>query len=164
MANFLIERNPVTTGLKTMLNTHFTGGGTGGTNLKIGVGAAPLDLLKDANNQLVDPYAIIYPLPSQTIYSPGMFRGTLAHPDSGATLIYQITSVGRTDQSAQIMADRVRRAVMERGTNGQFLRSISVGASMAIIHRTNREIGLAQPSEGLWQVVDLYELEVQASG
>lgn len=163
MTNFIIERAPVTTGLRNMLLAYFVDGGTGATDLQVAVGEAPRNLNKDADNQLVDPYAIIYPITSQTLYVPGIFRGTLANPDSGATLAYQITSVGRTDRSAQIMADRVRRAILERAPNGSFIRTISAGASMTVIHRTNREIGLSLPDAGVWSAVDLYELEVQAN-
>lgn len=163
MSNFIVERTPVTVGLRDMLLAYFVDGGTGATDLQVAVGEAPRNLNKDVNNQLIDPYAIIYPITSQTIYVPGVYRGTLANPDSGATLAYQITSVGRTHTSAQIMADRIRRAILERGPNGSFLRAISAGASMTVIHRTNREIGLSLPDAGVWSAVDLYELEVQAN-
>lgn len=158
MVAHLVERSPVTEGLETMLASFFVGLGEAGSDLQIRIGEAPKpeDLLRDDRGKLINPYAIIYPWPSVGLY------GTMAYPESGARLLYEITSVGRTDNSAGIMADRVRRGVLERASNGSFVRTIPAGASMTVIDRAQAEIGLAVPQAGLWNVHDVFALEVQA--
>ncbi|MFD7169749.1 hypothetical protein [Streptomyces violascens] len=60
----------------------------------------------------VVPYTVLYPLGGPVGGAP------LADVSEDAVLIYQLTSVaGRTDQ-AEWMADRVRRAVLERTASG----------------------------------------------
>lgn len=158
MAQFLIERTLVTTGLRDMLRTHFTGAGTGGTDLVGEVGEAPRNLNKNSNGLLIDPYWILFPMPTALGF------GDLAHPESNGRLPYQLTSVGRTDESAGIMADLIRRAILERDGSGSFVRAISAGASMSVIDRSQREIGFLTPEAGLWNVHDTFDLEVQAHG
>lgn len=150
MVAFLIERTPVTSGLRDMLRINL------GSNYKVEVGESPRDIVLDANNQLVHPYAVINPWPSLVVY------GDLAHPESGARLSYQITSVGRTDESAGILADRIRRSVLERAVNGSFSNAIPAGGSMTVTGRWQRELGLLTAAGGLWNVHDLFDLEVEA--
>lgn len=147
----IIERSPVTNGLRDLLR------GSLGVNYKVDVGEAPRDIEFDAQGRLIHPYAVINPWPSQHVY------GSLELPESGARLSYQVTSVGRTDESAQVLADRIRRVVLERLANGSFRYALSVGVSMIVTDRTQRELGLLTPAGGLWNVHDLFDLEVQAN-
>lgn len=147
----IIERSPVTTGLRDTLR-----GGLG-VNNKVDVGEAPRDILKDDQGRLTHPYAVINAWPSLVTY------GSLELPDSGARLTYQVTSVGRTDESAQVLADRIRRVVLERHANGSFRYPISAGGSMTVTGRWQRELGLMIPAGGLWNVHDLFDLEVEAN-
>jgi hypothetical protein len=156
MVAFVLERTPVTSGLLTMLRSWLVGKGASGRDLKIEIGETPRDPFVDAQNKLVDPYAVIYPWPSLRSY------GDLAHPESGATLSYQITSVGRTDESAGFMSDLIRRGILERLDSGSFTRALAAGASMTVTGRWVREVGMLTSEAGLWNVHDLYDLEVQA--
>lgn len=152
MTAYLIERHPVTQGLAALLATYLD------PFAQVGVGEAPRDLTYDSQNRLANPYCVVYALPTLGIGA----WGDLAHPDSGGRLTYQVTSVGRTDDSAGITADRVRRGLLERATNGAFVRSISAGASMTVVDRWQGELGMLVPDAGLWNVHDLFNLEVQA--
>jgi hypothetical protein len=156
VTQFVIERHPVTIGLRDMLRTFLLGKGSSARDLRIESGESPRDLLYDDKNRLVDPYAIIYPVQSLNLY------GDYANPQSSATLSYQITSVGRTDDSAGIMSDLVRRGVTERAASSTFVRSISAGASMTVTDRRIRELGMMFPDAGLYNVHDIFDLEVQA--
>lgn len=159
MSNYIIERNPVANGLLQMLrafNAGITGPVGNKRDIKGEIGEAPRDLHLDSDKRLIDPYWIIYPMPSFGSY------GSLEHPDDGARLSFQITSVGRTDDSATITSDRIRRAILERTDTGSFVRAINAGASMTVIGRMQREFGFAQLDSGRWTIVDTYDLEVQA--
>jgi len=149
MAGHVLELTPVTVGLHDMLRNAL------GIDYKVEVGEAPRDA-QIVDNQLVYPYAVIYPFPTFLVY------GDLAHPDSGGSIAYQITSVGRTDDSAGIMADRVRRMILERTASGSFVNPISAGGSMKVIDRRLGQAGALTATAGLWSGVDLYYLEVQA--
>jgi hypothetical protein len=145
---FILERVPVTTGLLSMLRT-FTGN-------KGEVGEAPRDIVLNEDGQLIDPYFVVYPIPSLNVW------GDMAHPEAGARLSYQITSVGRTDESAGIMADRVRLGILERANSGSFARAIATGVSVTVIDRALREMGFLTPEAGRWTIYDTFDLEVQA--
>jgi hypothetical protein len=148
MTAFILERVPVTAGLLSMLRSFTANKGE--------IGEAPRDVVVNEDGQLIDPYFVIYPIPSLNLW------GDMAHPESGARLSYQITSVGRTDESAGIMADRIRRGVLERSGSGSFARSISAGVSMSVIDRALREMGFLTPEAGRWTIYDTFDLEVQA--
>jgi len=152
MTAFILERSPVTVGLRDMLRAAL------GVDYKVEYGESPRDIVFDAQNRLVHPYAVIYQFSSFDFY------GSLAHPDDGASLLYQITSVGRTDESAGVMSDRVRRAILERTASGSFTNQINAGDSMTVISRRQREAGMLVAESGLWNAHDLYDLEVQANG
>jgi hypothetical protein len=147
MASLLVARAPVDNGLKIALETY-------GLNAEIG--EAPRDLILDDRGVLREPYSIIYPWPSLDL------QGSMQDPEDQATLVYQITSVGSTRMSCQVQGDRVRRAIVERSPGGAFAHAISAGTSMTVIDRMTREIGQVVPEGGLWNVHDLYSLEVQA--
>jgi hypothetical protein len=146
----IIERSPVTNGLRDLLR------GALGVNNKVDVGEAPRDIELDGQGKLIHPYAVINAWPSLVVY------GSLELPESGARLTYQVTSVGRTDESAQVLADRIRRVVLERLANGSFRYSLIAGGSMTVTDRSQRELGLLTAAGGLWNVHDLFDLEVQA--
>lgn len=149
MGAFIIERSPVVTGLVDMLRGALA-------PQKVEFGESPRDIVVDSLGRLVEPYVVIYQFPSFDAW------GDLAHPESGASILFQITCVGRTDESARVMADRVRRAILERTAAGSFINPISAGASMTIINRMQREMGTLTAESGLWNAHDLYDLEVQA--
>lgn len=154
----VIDRAPITSGLKAMLLAALSGAATDGRNLYVEVGSAPAEslLFKDAQGKLIDPYGIVYPITGVE------FHGSLGQPDRAGALPYQLTWVGRTYQSAQVIADLGRHAVLDRTANGSFLHPLTAGASMVISDRRQSEIGTAEPSEGLWQVVDTYALQVES--
>lgn len=59
------------------------------------------------------PYCVVHVIPG------GDFRGpSFASPDADATLVYQVTSAGRTREQAQWMQDTVRRTVLKRLASG----------------------------------------------
>lgn len=60
------------------------------------------------------PYCIVYSIPG------GSSSGSLADPFEDSGLVYQVTSVGRTRQQAEWMADRVRNVWLSRTTRGTF--------------------------------------------
>jgi hypothetical protein len=154
----VIARSPVTEGLKAMLLDALAGAASEGRDLFVEIGSAPEAILLELTDdgKLVDPYGIIYPLPSVGV------RGTLGNPERSAPLSYQVTSVGRTAQSAQVMADLIRPAVTSHLSGGAFLHPIDAGAGMVVCGRRCIEIGQALASNGLWQVDDTYVLDVQA--
>lgn len=154
----VIARSPVDLGFKAMLLAAHAAAGTDGRPLYTEIGSAPAGhlLVKTDDGKLIDPYTILYPIGAVGI------RGTLGQPERSAPLMYQLTSVGRTYQSAQVMADLNRAAVIARAPGGVFLHPLDAGLSMVVSDRRNNEIGTPEPSEGLWQVADTYVLEVQA--
>lgn len=154
----VIARSPVTEGYRAMLIAGLVGAGSEGRNLYVEVGGAPDDALLVWNDHglLVDPYTILYPLTGTGL------RGSLGQPERSAPLMYQATSVGRTRQSAQLQADRIRVITVTHLPGGAFLHPLDAGLSMVVSDRRTSEIGTAEAIEGLWQVADTYVLEVQA--
>jgi hypothetical protein len=154
----VIARSPVTEGYRAMLLAALAGQGSDGRNLYVEVGSSPQDddLVFNDKGLLIDPYSIIYPLTGVNL------RGTLGKPERAAPLMYQVTSVGRTRQSAQIQADRIRVITVTHAPGGAFLHPLDAGLSMVVSDRRTSEIGVAEAIEGLWQVADTYVLEVQA--
>jgi hypothetical protein len=118
----------------------------------------PDGIALDVHGQLIDPYAIVYPLPGVPSYP--------ALDDSWCTsLQYQITCVGQNADQAQWMADKTRHALTSRNpaTGGNWTNPITASDAL-VIDRRLREEGGPEPTGdgGLWQVVDTYDLEVQA--
>lgn len=157
--NHVIERSPVTTGFKAMLLAGLVGAASGGRNLYVEIGSAPQASLlnKDEQGRLIDPYGIIYPVTSVLLY------GSYGYPQDGATVPYQVTSVGRNRESAEVMSDLVRKVVTVRTGGGSWVHPLNAGVSMSVVDRRCREFGTSESIEGLWQVSDVFELEVQAA-
>lgn len=96
----MIDREPVSEALQHLI--------VKATGRPCGLGALPLVNGKPAEV----PYTVLYPLGGPVGGAP------LADASEDAELVYQLTSVGgRTDQ-AEWMADRGRRAVLERVPSG----------------------------------------------
>jgi hypothetical protein len=154
----VIARSPVDLGLKALLLAAHATAGTAGRPLHTEIGSAPdaALLVRTDDGKLIDPYTILYPIASLGV------RGTLGQPERSAPLMYQVTAVGRTHQSAQIMADLNRIGITSRVPGGAFLHPLDAGLSMVVSGRRTSELGTAEAVEGLWQVADTYVLEVQA--
>ncbi|WP_449475258.1 hypothetical protein [Streptomyces abikoensis] len=83
-----------------------------------GLGALPLS----GGQPAPLPYLVLYPL-------GGAFEGApLADRSEDARLEYQVTVVGSRADQAEWLADRARRAVLERGAAGEWLHPITVPA------------------------------------
>lgn len=96
----MIDRAPVSKALQSVIAE--------ATGRPCGLGALPVVNGKPAEV----PYTVLYPLGGTVGGAP------LADVSEDADLVYQLTSVaGRTDQ-VEWMADKGRRAVLERTTSG----------------------------------------------
>lgn len=104
----MIDRAPVTEALQDLI--------VKATGRPCGLGKLPL-----MNGKPTEvPYTVLYPLGGSVGGAP------LADSSEDAALVYQLTSVaGRADQ-AEWMADRGRRAVLERGASGVWLFPLDV--------------------------------------
>lgn len=98
------------------------------------------------------PYAILYPI------SGGAFSGPMPAPHEDVDAVYQVTSVGgKIPGSADWLADRVRRAVLER-SDGSFVTSLP-GPDGWIIDERWPDAGLPALEEeiqGLYQVAERF--------
>lgn len=104
----MIDRAPVSKALQEMIAK--------ATGRPCGLGKLPLVNGKPAEV----PYTVLYPLGGSVGGAP------LADSSEDAELVYQLTSVaGRTDQ-AEWMADRGRRAFLERTMSGAWRHSPDV--------------------------------------
>lgn len=150
----VVARFTVTDGLKAMLNGVLSA--AGGTVERFEIGRSPRVIRKDAEGLLLDGYGIVYPLTSPLVW------GSLGRPEDSLTAAYQITIVGRNDEHAQRLADATRAAITGR-TGSAFTNPISA-TDMTVIDRRCREQGTLEQGTGdLWQVPDVYDLEVQAN-
>jgi hypothetical protein len=151
----VVERYPLTKGLKSMLNSGAVPRPDGAPD-RFEISKAPTNVPKDNYNRVIYGYGIIYPLTSP------MFWGSLENPEEVLTASYQITYHGRSDEHAQSLADSGHKAITLRSPNGLFLNPITASPGV-VIHRTWREAGtLEEGPGGLWQVPYVYDLEVQA--
>lgn len=145
-----VARKPVTAGLASLLSA---------SGFQTGVAQAPPGIMRDDDTtQLRKPYAILYPLPAVTIY------GDQDDPESMARLPYQLTCVGRKDDNAQDLADLLRARICGRQPSGEFTHVIVTGTGVTVVERACSEIGtVTRNDDGLFQVVDVYDLEVHAT-
>lgn len=98
----MIDRAPVTMAVRTML--------AAATGRPCGVGVLPLVDGKPAPL----PYSVLYPMGGSVDGAP------LSNASEDAHLTYQVTIIGtRTDQ-AEWLADRVRRAFLQRAPTGSW--------------------------------------------
>lgn len=150
------QRHPVTQAMKQLLNSTPPLAVTGVERFE--VGRAPEAVPKTQKTQeLIHGYGIIYPLTSP------LFWGSLGRPDECLTATYQITAVGRTDEHVQLIADAVRMVLLLRTTGGSFEHALTP-AGHSVIDRRPREAGMPeQLAGGIWQIPDVYDLEVQAN-
>lgn len=127
------------------------------TGKPIDYGRVPEGLTYDARQRLVDPYAIVYN------------RSGAPHDSNWckdryfARIEYQITNVGRTDDHAQWMADANRKAMLGRGAGGGYTSAITA-AGARVVDRDPLQLGGPESSGGgLWQVIDVFQLEVESA-
>lgn len=98
----------------------------------VGDGVAP----READKSEIDPpYVVLYSLPG------GRFDGPLSDSQADVTLIYQITSVGKTRSQAQIAID-VTRVLMKK-------------ASINVPNRKVRDLRHITPNSGTMRDDDL---------
>lgn len=118
----------------------------------------PKTLVRYPDGRLRHPYGILYP--GDAVPFDG---GTLV-ADEHFTVPYQLTAVGDDGQHAQWMADTCRGVLLTRHPSGEFLKPITV-PDLTVTVTDRRPVSLGQPEpagDGLFQVVELYELEVSA--
>lgn len=127
------------------------------TGFGIGLCEVPAGLVKNDLGLLIEPYAIVSPIPSSYHY------GSLADPEAFCGMVYQVTSVGRDVHQSQWMSDACRRAIIGRNPSGEFIHPI-VTVDAVIIDRSTSEEGGPEPGGGgLWQTVSTFHLEVNAT-
>lgn len=158
MTLHVIDHLGPTRDLFNLLRDNLAGEATAGRDVLVGLGGAPDGILLDSQDRLIDPYVMIYPLPSAWIY------GSLEYPEDGANLIYQVTSVGRTYDGCLITADKVRRIIVERNANGSYAYPTPPNPGTTIVRRRQRAFGQLEPEVGRWRSDNTYDLEVQANG
>lgn len=145
--SLIVARAPITRGLVNLLKN--------GSAWQVASSEAPQDIVRNAETGLlIKPYAVVYALPSTNVW------GSLQEPEEAATLAYQVTSVGRTDDHAQALSDLLRKRILDRLPSGEFTNPLP-----GVIERRQTEFGLAERTGGdLAQVVDIFDLEVHADG
>lgn len=119
--------------------------------------AIPASVTYDADELLVDPYSIIYPLPGQRSYSS-------LDDVWCVVLMYQVTNIGQNADQSSWMADKTRQALTSRNpSTGNDWTTPITASDVHVIDRRLREEGGPEPTGGgLWQTVDTYDLEVYA--
>lgn len=123
-----------------------------GTTKPVDLARVPSGVTFDADQTLVDPYAIVYPLIATQL------SGSLGGPDEQVCVPWQVTSVGANGEQAQAMADRVRESLLARNPNGSL---VNVLVDVHEIDRRPTMFGGPESAEGgLWQVVDSFESEL----
>lgn len=147
-----IARHPLTEGLKALLNDALEA--PGGIP-RFDVGRAPGLVRKNADGELIDGYGIIYPLTSP------LWRPSMATAERVLVAAYQITLVGRNYEHVGRLSDATYDAIRGRGPGG-WTHTLTT-AGVTVIDRRCRERGtVTQAAGGLWEVADIYDMEVQA--
>lgn len=98
-------RLPLNESLKTVLKQY--------TNVPVAVASPPLD---DNGNQESYPYVVIYPILGGGYSGPAFCGGT-----QDVSWHYQITTYGERDDQVELIADRVREAIIGRDEYSQYL-------------------------------------------
>lgn len=107
------------------------------------------------------PYSILYPIMGGSTF------GSMSHPDSKATIIYQVTSVGASSvqgESKQVswLSDRVRKTFLGRDPAGAYLHAINAPAGWVVAYRSpDSGIGAPEPGgNGIYYVPERFSLLV----
>lgn len=116
----------------------------------VGDGVAPRNPDK---SEMDPPYVVLYSLPG------GQFDGPLSDSQADVTLIYQITSVGRSRQQAQVAID-VCRVLMKKGNVTVLNRKVRDLKHLTPNSGTMRDDDLPNP---LFYGYDRYELDTTPS-
>ena len=101
--------------------------------LPVGDGVAPRNPDK---TEISPPFLVIYPVVG------GTFDGPLSDTQADVSLVYQITAVGKTRESAQAGIDLARAVLMDR-------------SNVTITNRVVRDIRLVTPFSGIVRDDDL---------
>jgi hypothetical protein len=80
---------------------------------------------------LAQGYTYVYAIDGGSFDGPPLWS-----PESDATLVYQVTSVGQNREQAEWLADRVRLTMTSRLPDGGFQVAFPVLAGMSVIHRS----------------------------
>ncbi|MEV4502564.1 hypothetical protein [Streptomyces klenkii] len=139
----MIDRAPVTEAVRAMLSK--------AVGKPCGVGALPTV----NGNPASLPYLVLYPLGGEVDGAPLGDRSEDAH------LVYQVTVVaGRTDQ-AEWVADRTRRALLDRVATGEWAHPLAVPSGRVWGRALIADDGADPSSAG--EGVVTYALRVQLS-
>lgn len=118
------------------------------------VGAVPDDIVLDKDKLPVDGYVIIYPLDAAKTYEAWSAR------QFGVRTPVQLTSVGGNFDQVAWVAERALETMLQRAGNGDFSFPITV-SDVTVLDRDLAIAGRPEPSGGgLWQAVDIINLEV----
>jgi hypothetical protein len=110
--------------------------------------------------KLVEGYTYVHSIDGGDFDGPPLWS-----PESDATLVYQVTSVGVTREHAEWIADRVRLTMLARVADGGFQVAFPVLAGMKVIHRAPDGISPGVIPEGppenrVYSVPERYRISV----
>jgi hypothetical protein len=125
-----------------------------------GTGRPCGDHQSPSNGVLADGYTYVHSIDG------GDFDGApFWSPESDATLVYQVTAVGKVRQQAEWLADRVRLTLVSRDNLGGFQVAFPSLAGMLVIHRSPDGISPGVIPEGppenrVYSVPERYRISV----
>lgn len=113
----------------------------------------------EAPSVTTDAYSLVY------LVAGGALDGSLANPHEMATLVFQVTSVGRVRGQCQHLADLNRRAMLD----GKTTIVAAVRPSWRCMYVNQRIVGgpilegRDDTGRDVWTCVDLFEVQVTPS-
>ncbi|MFI6469844.1 hypothetical protein ACIBL5_06200 [Streptomyces sp. NPDC050516] len=141
----MIDRGAVTAALQITIAR--------ATGRPCGLGKLPLADGKPATV----PYTVLYPLGGQVGGAP------LADVSEDAILVYQLTSVAERADQAEWMADRVRRAVLERTASGAHQYLLVVPGVNVWARELDADDGIDTSAEGVVTSSQRYRFSATSS-
>lgn len=102
------------------------------------------------------PFSVVYTLPGGDSWGPDYTA-----PQAAAVLAYQITTVGVSRAQAELHADLVRHALLDRDADGAFLTPMPV-AGLVVLDRELVAYGGVTADRGAFNIADTVQIHVTA--
>lgn len=103
------------------------------------------------------PFVVVEPLPSGETWGPDYVA-----PQAAAVLSYQVTTVAIARGDAEVFADVVRHAILDRDADGAFVVPLSA-VGVTVLDRELASYGGVITDRGVYNIADTYQIHVTRS-
>jgi hypothetical protein len=147
------ERRPVNKAIQEFLQNN--------TSFPVGVGEAPMLSAAHGNQEGVahePPYVILEPIRGGSYFGPRFHK-----PEADASFRYNVVSVGYREDQAELVSERVQRAMVGRDEDGRLLYTLIIPGMSVMDRRFEQSPGPSDRKGRIHYVVDTFIVSVTTS-